>query len=159
MSDTPVLVACLYRTEQKTTELLSEWCSVIQEKGWAPALPSGTYVRAFSDVELGDDVVAKMDLAYLARCECLILGPEWRTSERCRLAHSFAERNGLPYFEPDSPDHLRQLLPRASDFCQNFEKVFLIRESVDNEDNLRSFDGVSLEAETPDDVDVGGGLL
>ncbi len=158
MSDTPVLVASLYRSDGKISENISEWCSAIEEKGWSPALPSGSYARSLLDADLSDEVIAKMDLAYLARCEVLILGPEWRQSERCRLAHSFAERNGLPYFEPDSPEHLRQILPRASDFVQNFEKVFLVREKVENEDSLRRFDGVSLEA-APDEVETGGGLL
>lgn len=148
MSDSPVLVACLYRTKKNSDSIVS-WCEVITDQGWAPALPSGTYTQA-RDIDLTDEIVAKMDLAYLARCECLILGPEWRESERCRLAHTFAERNDLPYFEPDSPGHLQKILPRASDFCRNFEKVFLLRETVQNEDELREFDGVSLEAGSPD---------
>jgi hypothetical protein len=75
----------------------------------AAALCPHTNTRFFQGA--ADDAVwLAGDLELLARCDAMILTPNWRASSGARAEHAFATKRGMPIFQ-DIPD-LQKWLPK-----------------------------------------------
>lgn len=103
------------------------WLPFLQDKGWSPLL-SASFLDYECDLRLDSTALTDITLSHLARCETLLLPPEWEQNELARVEKSFCKMNDIPIFEVLNVRQLEEKFPTAKEFTEKYAAVSVRRQ-------------------------------